>query len=248
MEKKHNNKNYIDKELYEEIMIAMKRSGVPDAVFELAKKMDMNLPKMFWDKILNSKNSNDILSFSRNLLGIYGNYFAALYYKERYVNVKTEMPLYGQDNKPCTNVDISFVDENGVLNLCEVKASPYIGIVDNYIDENGNIVNNNSGIEEMKKYKNIGEKLLTQINKLTEYPAKVNVVIFEGSVISDEIDKEIKKKNEELKDKNKTLEDEIISKKTMSITINQLESYVDNLIDTVIEKFNNKTKFNSRKI
>lgn len=90
MGKERNNKNYIDKELYGEIMTAMKRSEIPDAVFELAKKMDMNLPKLFYEKILNSKNSHDKLSFSANLLGIYGNYFAAFYFKQRYANVKTK--------------------------------------------------------------------------------------------------------------------------------------------------------------
>ncbi len=235
MSKERNNKNYIDKELYGEIMTAMKRSGIPDAVFELARKMDMNLPKLFYEKVLNSKNSNDILSFSRNLLGIYGNYFAALHFKQSYANVKTEMPLY-KENKLCTNVDISFTDENGVLNLCEVKTSPYIGFVTSYRDEMGNIINNNSSIEEMKKYRGIGDKLLKQVGKLIKYNTKVNVVVYDGTIISDGIDKVL----------NDT-ENKNISKIIIPISINKLEADVDDLIDKILENFNSKASYSRKK-
>ncbi len=235
MSKERNNKNYIDKELYGEIMTAMKRSEIPDAVFELAKKMDMNLPKLFYEKVLNSKNSNDILSFSRNLLGIYGNYFAALHFKQSYANVKTEMPLY-KENKLYTNVDISFTDENGVLNLCEVKASPYIGFVTSYRDEMGNIINNNSSIEEMKKYRGIGDKLLKQVGKLIKYNARVNVVVYEGTIISDGIDKVLNDN-----------ENKNISKIIIPISINKLEADVDDLIDKILENFNSKASYSRKK-
>lgn len=100
----------------------------------------------------------------------------------------------------------------------------------------GNVINNNSSIEEMKKYRGIGDKLLKQVGKLIKYNAKVNVVVYDGTIISDGIDKVL----------NDT-ENKNISKIIIPISINKLEADVDDLIDKILENFNSKASYSRKK-
>lgn len=235
MKKKQKRKNYIDKELYDEIMIAMKRSGIPPEVFSIAKKMDMNLPYEFKEKIFDLPNIVDQGKrkeavernkeyFSKNLLGIYGNYFATYYYSSRY-KVENEKPVYNENGNLDGKADLFFLDENGNENYCEVKATPYI-----LSSENGF-----SKQKEILKYQKMGEKLLRQAAKLKRTNANIIVILFDGC----KVDQIILEK----------LQSMGIEVKFLQINIDMLESFIDDLIDKIEMNFYNKNNsINNRKI
>lgn len=235
MGKKQKRKNYIDKELYDEIMIAMKRSGIPPEVFSIAKKMDMNLPYEFKEKIFDLPNIVDQGKrkeavernkeyFSKNLLGIYGNYFATYYYSSRY-KVENEKPVYNENGNLDGKADLFFLDENGNENYCEVKATPYILGYQNGFSKQ----------KEILKYQKMGEKLLRQAAKLKRTNANVIVVLFDGC----QVDKEISEKLKEME----------IKVQSLQINIDMLESFIDDLIGKIEMNFYNKNNsINNRKI
>ncbi len=220
-------KGFIDKEIYEELMVLMKQNGINKNIFSLAKKMNINLPRLFYEKLVSSKDIKAKEQLSKNLLGIYGNYLATFYYQSLGYKVENEKPIYNNsmdsDGRPIGSADIYFIDEKGDKCYCEVKATKQIlGNTQDYIDE------------ETIKYRNIGKKLLKQVYKLGINGDKVIVIKFEGCYIDNAI-------LEKLNDFN-------VSVKTLAIKIDDLEKMVDDIIDKVAEGLKNKKVFKKNKL
>lgn len=256
--KKQKRENYIDKELYDEIMIAMKRSGIPQKVFDIAKQMDMNLPEMFKKRIIDlPKDLNEPMTeekikenseyFSKNLLGIYGNYFAYYYYdnllkkkygenyKEKY-ELKNEMPYHDENRNVLGRSDLFLRDEKGNETYCEVKAAPFILYdINNFSALNNSNKDYTNSQKEIKKYQHIGQKLLQQVTRLKKTGGKVLVILFDGCKVDNVISEKLEKMEVEVK--------------YLQLNINVLESYVDDIIDKIKQNFfSGKNNINSRKI
>ena len=226
-------RNYIDQNIYDKIMHAMKQSGVPTMVFEIAKKMDMNLPRLFYEKILKSKTYSDKVAFANNLIGVYGNYFAMFYYKSKKFNVQNEVSLYDNDKKFDLKADLGFMDNYGMQNYCEVKASPYVGNITNYYDSDDKNVTLEFSDKDLLKYDNIGRKLLKQVERLLKY-GKVTVVIFKGCAISKDVMEKLLDLNVEIK--------------TLAIDIKELENFIDDVIQKTLDHLNKKNINPSKKV
>lgn len=217
-------KNFVDREIYDELVTSMKENGINNDIFQLAEKMDINLPRLFYEKLLVSPSKENKESLSKNLLGIYGNYFATFYFKGMNYNVSNEFPVYDEKQNLITKADLAFFDKTGVLNYCEVKAtSQIIDNIRNYYDvkENGYVGGYYDIDSEIIKYKNIGKKLLKQVDKLSMPGVKVNVIVFNGCRVDNVIAEELQKRN--------------VNIQRLAININDLEKYVDSIIDSVIK-------------
>lgn len=194
-------KSFTDKSTYNLIISTLKKYGINDDILKLAERMDINLVRLFYEKILcvNEKNElyKNIQSLTKTLLGVYGNYIVTCYYKALGYDVKNEYPVYDSKGELLTRADISFIDNSGRLNLCEVKATTQI------ID---NIRNYNSSNEEkyngkyfydmdsdIIKYKEIGTKLIKQVSKLKKASSIVIVCVFDGCFMDDIIKDKLKK-------------------------------------------------------
>ena len=190
----------INEERYEKVLSALKEACINEEVISLALKMEINLVKLFDEKIINANKrniKNNIEVVSKNLLGIYGNYIATNYYKGLGYNVFNEYDVCDKKGKLVTKADIYFVDKNGKQNYCEVKTTPQIiDNIRNYVDDNnllkGSYVDKDN---EILKYKNIGKKLLKQVEKLSSNNGVVNVIVFNGCYIDDIILNSLKEKN-----------------------------------------------------
>lgn len=55
--------------------------GIKKPILEEASKMDINVPMLFYDKIINNPSAENIDNVTKNLLGVYGNYLATHYFK-----------------------------------------------------------------------------------------------------------------------------------------------------------------------
>ena len=172
-------------------------NGITFPIFNHAKMMDFNLIKLFNDKIFNNYNEKSLEVVTKNLLGVYGNYIASNYFKVLGYNVENEKDIKDKNNIVLTKADISFIDKEGNLNLCEVKTTPQIiDNIRNYVDKDEQITGTYTDKdEEIVKYKNIGKKLIKQVNKLKTSNNKVNVVVFKGCFIDDIIKEKLASEN-----------------------------------------------------
>lgn len=194
-------KNFTDKNTYNLIISTLKKHGINDDILNLAKKMDVNVARLFYEKILcvNDKNElyENIQSLTKTLLGVYGNYIVTCYYKALGYDVKNEYPVYDLNGELLTRADLAFYDNSGNLNLCEVKATTQI------ID---NIRNYDSSNEEkykgkyfydmdsdIIKYKEIGTKLIKQVSKLKKASDMIIVSVFDGCFMDDIIKDKLEK-------------------------------------------------------
>ena len=196
-------KKIIDNETYNYILNILNNNGISNDIILSAKKMDTDLVKLFHDKIFLAKTQEELEHdkevISNNLLGIYGNYTATLYYKGLGYNVENEYPVYDEKGNMITKADIAFYDRDNKLNLCEVKlASQIIDNIRNYRSDKEELYNGKVYYDmddDIIKYKRIGDKLLTQSKKLKQSGHIVNVVIFSGcymdDIIKDNLEKEI---------------------------------------------------------
>lgn len=163
-------------------------------ILEEASKMDINVPMLFYDKIINNPSAENIDNVTKNLLGVYGNYLATHYFKMQGYDVENEVGVYDNGNL-LTRADISFIDSNGIRNHCEVKAAYQIidnirNYKDNSLEKTGYYKNLDA---EIIKYKKIGEKLIKQVKKLSKDGSLVNVIIFDGCYMDEIIKQELKK-------------------------------------------------------
>ena len=151
--------------------------GITKPILEEASKMDINVPMLFYDKIINNPSAENIDNVTKNLLGVYGNYHATNYFKEQGYDVLNEVGVYDNGNL-LTRADISFIDSNGIRNY-----------KDNSLEKTGYYKNLDA---EIIKYKKIGEKLIKQVKKLSKDGSLVNVIIFDGCYMDEIIKQELK--------------------------------------------------------
>ena len=156
-----------------EIIKILNEFGITKPILEEASKMDINVPMLFYDKIINNPSVENIDNVTKNLLGVYGNYLATHYFK-----------MQGYD----------VLNSNGIRNYCEVKAAYQIidnirNYKDNSLEKTGYYKNLDA---EIIKYKKIGEKLIKQVKKLSKDGSLVNVIIFDGCYMDEIIKQELK--------------------------------------------------------
>lgn len=179
MKNKKNKEMNLDK--IKDILISF---GINEDIFCHASKMDLNIVKLFYEKLVCNYSLKNIDEVTRNLLGVYGNYIATKYYKNLYSNVENEVPII-YNNKEITKADISFVDENNKVFYVEVKAAKQIiDNIRNYVDLD--LPLNNCYLDkdnEIMKYKMIGKKLIEQVKKLSKNNNNIIVAVFEGCYI-----------------------------------------------------------------
>lgn len=177
-----------------EIIKILNEFGITKPILEEASKMDINVPMLFYDKIINNPSAENIDNVTKNLLGVYGNYLATHYFKMQGYDVENEVGVYDNGNL-LTRADISFIDSNGIRNYYEVKAAYQIidnirNYKDNSLEKTGYYKNLDA---EIIKYKKIGEKLIKQVKKLSKDGSLVNVIIFDGCYMDEIIKQELKK-------------------------------------------------------
>lgn len=170
--------------------------GITKPILEEASKMDINVPMLFYDKIINNPSAENIDNVTKNLLGVYGNYLATHYFKMQGYDVENEVGVYDNGNgNLLTRADISFIDSNGIRNYCEVKAA--YQIIDNIRNYKDNSLEKTGYYKDLDaeiiKYKKIGEKLIKQVKKLSKDGSLVNVIIFDGCYMDEIIKQELKK-------------------------------------------------------
>ena len=202
-------------------------NGITFPIFNHAKMMDFNLIKLFNDKIFNNYNEKSLEVVTKNLLGVYGNYIASNYFKVLGFKVENEKDIKDKNNIVLTKADISFIDKEGNLNLCEVKATPQIiDNIRNYVDKDEQITGTYTDKdEEIIKYKNIGKKLIKQVSKLKTSNNKVNVVVFEGCFIDDIIKEKLAREN--------------VNIITINVDINELENNIRKMVISIKKDYEN---------
>lgn len=175
----------------EELLFIINKVGINDEIVKIASKMDIDIVRLFYDKVICSNENNideNIDIVSKSMLGIYGNYISSKYLNSLGYETVNEFPVVNSDGKLLTKADIAFYDKDNMLNLCEVKMSYQIlDNIRNYSDfdeedKKGSYTDKDLIII---KYKNIGKKLLKQVEKLSLTNAKVNVITFDGCYIDD---------------------------------------------------------------
>lgn len=72
--------------------------GITKPILEEASKMDINVPMLFYDKIINNPSAENIDNVTKNLLGVYGNYLATHYFKMQGYDVENEVGVYDNGN------------------------------------------------------------------------------------------------------------------------------------------------------
>ena len=186
-------KKEFDIELYNAISILLKQNDVPNGVFELAKKMQLNLPRLFITKIVESHDEKDKEDLLKNLMGLYGNYIAAISLKEAGFNVENEENVLVYDGNKSKRVDLVFSNPQGNKVYCEVKVARQI--LDNkktYIDDDESSLKDSTFYKEIKTYQSIGRKLLDQVKTLKSTNIPVLVIILNDCYVDPDIIKQLK--------------------------------------------------------
>ena len=226
-----------DKENFIKLLVSC---GISKQILNQASLMDLNIPKLIYEKLICKYNTKTLDEVTKNLLGVYGNYIATLYCKRMYKNVQNEVPIKDKSGKVITKADIVFTDLNDNENYCEVKATnQIIDNIRNYVDKDENKLSYFTDKDNIIiKYKNIGKKLITQVKKLLTTSKKVNVFIFEGCIV-DEI----------IKQKLKGLNVKVI---TLATNINELEEEIKSMLihihDIIINNINFDFSYEKEKV
>lgn len=187
-------KNLIKEEVRKEILTILNEFGINLDIINIATKMDLDIVELFYEKIFTNNSPGNILVVVRNLLGVYGNYYATKYFTNKGYVIINELPVRNKLGITVTKADLAFIDNEGRLNLCEVKATTQIiDNIRNYVDpnKNENIGYYEDKDEEILKYKYIGKKLIKQALKLSKGGAVVNIIVFEGCYIDGIIKKQL---------------------------------------------------------
>lgn len=174
----------------------LNKFGITKPILEEASKMDINVPMLFYDKIINNPSTENIDTVTKTLLGVYGNYLATYYFKSKGYNVSNETGVYDNGNLS-TRADISFIDNEGKRNYCEVKAAfQILDNIRNYKDDSEDKTGCYKNLDsEIIKYKKIGEKLIKQVQKLSKDGSLVNVIIYDGCYMDEIIKQKLKELN-----------------------------------------------------
>ena len=175
------------------IIEILNRFGITKPLLMEASKMDINVPMLFYDKIINNPSAENIDNVTKNLLGVYGNYHATNYFKKQGYDVENEVGVYDNGNL-LTRADISFIDSNGRRNYCEVKAA--FQIIDNIRNYKDNSLDRTGYYKDLDaeiiKYKKIGEKLIRQVEKLSKDGSLVNVIVYDGCYMDEIVKQKLK--------------------------------------------------------
>lgn len=216
-----------------DIIDVLNDNGITSDIICHAMLMEMDLPKLIKDKIINKYSDKTKEEVSKNLLGIYGNYAASVYFKSLYNNVENEVSIYDNEGNEITKADISFIDKNGNKNYVEVKAASQI-LFDgkNYIDDEEYDYNSKEKKLNIIKYKNIGKKLINQVTKLLSTGKKVSVVIFSGCVMDNEIKRKLSEMN--------------VDVITLATNIFSLEEEINKIVESVHKISSNKNKYKKK--
>ena len=222
--------------LREKLIYIINKVGINDKIMSVANKMNIDIVRLFFDKIYNctqDKIDENIDVVCKSLLGVYGNYIATTYFEALGYKTVNEFPIMDSNNNLLTKADIAFYDNDNILNLCEVKMSHQIlDNIRNYVD----LDEYNKGSYTDKdliiiKYKNIGKKLLKQVEKLSKTGAKVNVITFDGCYIDDIILSKLKKMK--------------VENKIINVNIDELENELNNMIYEVYENLKKGQRYSN---
>ena len=218
-----------------EIIDILNRFSIKKPILDVANKMNFNLVDLFYDKIFVNCDDEKIDEVTKNLLGIYGNFLATYYFEQLGYNVETEVPVY-DGKKEVTKADLSFIDSSGKLNYCEVKAAfQIIDNMRNYKDTSPSKTGCYKDLDkEIIKYKSIGKKLITQVDKLYKTGALVNVIIFDGCFLDEIIKQKLKERNVK-----------IIK---LAVNIYDLENYIKDKVIKIQNYYYDIKKTNHKKI
>ena len=212
------------------------QKGITDEIFNHAEKMDVDLLKLFHDKIFYNYTIKGVEEITRCLLGIYGNFIATYYFKSLGYDVENEVSIKDNDGNETTKADISFLDHNNTRNYFEVKAvSQILDSVKNYKDEDSSyekIYLMDKKLEE-KKYEQIGKKLIKQVEKLKIKKGIVGIVVFNGCIIDDLIKEKLKKLNVKIY--------------TIALNINELENNIRNMVYKIRDSYVNDNIYTSKR-
>lgn len=226
--KKHMKESYIDKDIYDMLKFIIIKLGISENILSLAEKMDMDLPSMFYYKMVKTKGwdeeryNNEKKALENNILGILGNFFAGFYFQNK--GYKVEYESLQHDPAGDYKVDLK-IEKDELIKYIEVKTTSKIYHPNrDYYDT---IEYKNENTPESKreyiKYKKIGKQLLKQVTRLKENGFDAGVVIY----LDCEIDPLI---INELKGLKVTLLDPI------PIDVTNLEERIRKLVDEV-EKY-----------
>ena len=210
--------------------------GLPSHIVEFAFKMDLNIPYLINEKIINNFDEKKLDEVTRNILGVYGNYIATSYCMSIFKDVENEVPILDSKGKVITRADISFIDNVGNKHYAEVKcANQIIDNIRNYVDSDLEKDYYEDKDNEIIKYKNIGKKLIEQLKKLSTTGCDTNVFIYKNCYVDGIIRKKIKE-----------LGATIIR---INLDINELEDEIRNILIRIKSnsekydiKLNDKTK------
>lgn len=203
--------------------------GINDQIFYHASKMNVSIIRLFKEKIINNYSLKTLDEVTKNLLGIYGNFIATFYCTHLYKDVQNEVSIKDKTGKVVTKADISYVDNDGSLNYAEVKAAhQIIDNIRNYVDYDNTKGYYEDKDNEIIKYKNIGKKLIAQVEKLSATGKKVNVFIFEGCYVDDVIKRKLREYNVQIH--------------VIMVDIKNLEDEIRNII-MLIKRFVSKNVF-----
>ena len=118
----------------------------------------------------------------------------------------------------------TITDEEGNLNLCEVKlASQIIDNIRNYKSEDEELYNGKVFYDmddDIIKYKKIGDKLITQVKKLKNSGKNITVVIFEGCYMDDIV-------------RDKLTKDLEVNIKTIAINVKHLKEQIEEIVEDI---------------
>ena len=195
-------------------------NGINDDILNHAKKMDINLIKLFKDKVFINPSEQKLEELKNHLMGIYGNYYVTLYYKSMGYVVQNEAPIY-ENNKEITKADIKLTDDKGKVSYVEVKlVKQILDSKIHYIDDKSTLFIYNY---LYRKYEEIGKKLLRQVNKLKSLNNDVTVCVFSDTLI-----------DEEILDK---LNDLNVNIKKMGQKVSDIENMIENIILDIKEEY-----------
>lgn len=189
---------YIDEQTYDVILTSLKEAGINEDIIKTASTMDLDIVRLFYEKLVVKKNAKNVEVVVKSLLGVYGNYLASCYYKGIGFAVEREVKVTDTkgDN---TKADLLVTDKDGNKIYCEVKAtSQIIGSSANYVDLDDKPENRKNKLkryQEVLTYKSIGTKLIKQVKRLRSTGDKVNVVVFSNCQIDDVIKAELEALN-----------------------------------------------------
>ena len=109
--------------------------GLPHEIISYAKKMDLDILNLIYEKIINNYDEKKLDEVTRNILGVYGNYIARSYCMSLFKDVDSEVPILDSKGNEITRADICFTDNSGLKHYAEVKcASQIIDNIRNYVD------------------------------------------------------------------------------------------------------------------